>query len=316
MRHILTCAAVLAATMLPAQAGTLPAATPVIVDGPVTVDAGDIEGYMLRVPLERRAEVRASRDRIAAIADNVFLARSLAAKARAAGLDKDEAVQRRLVQVQEALLADLYMQHVEKTAPVVNLEPRARELYLANQARYVVPEQVQVQHILIDLNGRSREMAEERARKVHEEAKSGKEDFLALAARLSDDPGKKANGGDLPYGPPNAFVAPLAKRVAAMSAKGEISEPVESHLGFHIVRFVDRKKERQQTFDEVKRGIIAEEKARLAKKRNDEIVIQLRSSPTVTVHLDKLDALVNPLDDVLAKAAAEAARDAQAPKAP
>src|SRR5687767_1678797 len=260
MRHILTSAALLAATMLPALAGTLPAATPVIVDGPVTVDAGDIEGYMLRVPIERRAEVRAARDRIAAIADNVFLARSLAAKARAAGLDKDEAVQRRLAQVQEALLADLYMQHVEKTAPVVNLEQRARELYFANQARYVIPEQVQVQHILVNFNGRSREMAEERARKIYEEIKSGKEDFLALAARLSDDPGKKANGGDLPYGPPSAFVAPLATRIGAMSTKGELSEPVESNLGFHIVRFMDRKKARQQTFDEVKKDIIAEEK--------------------------------------------------------
>lgn len=311
--RLLSAAALAAAIGFPAMAGTLPPETPVIVDGPVTVDAADIEGYMLRVPPNRRAEIRASKDRVASIADNIFVARSLAAKARALGLDKEITVQRRLQQVQDGLLADLYLQHVEKSAPVVNLEPRARELYIANQARYRVPEQVHVEHILIGLTGRTREMAEERARKVYDEVKSGKEDFLALAARLSDDPDKKRNGGDLGYSSPTSFVAPVAKRIAAMNAKGEISEPIESHMGFHLVRFVDRQKERQLKFEEVKEAIIGEEKERLAKKRADEIITQVRSSSTVIVHLDKLEALVNPLDEVLSKAAAEAARAAAEP---
>src|SRR5688500_18708517 len=62
-------AAAVAAGVLTSQAGSLPPETPVIVDGNVTVDAGDIEGYLLRVPADRRAELRGSRDRIAAIAD-------------------------------------------------------------------------------------------------------------------------------------------------------------------------------------------------------------------------------------------------------
>jgi parvulin-like peptidyl-prolyl isomerase len=305
-----------AAPVFPTSAGSLAPETPLIVDGPVTVDAGDIEGYvLLRIPAERRAEARASGDRIASIADNIFISRSLAAKARELGLDKDVSVQRRLAQVQDGLLADVYMQHLEKATPPVNLEARARELYLAGKARYVSPVQVHVEHILVGLNGRTREMAEERARKLYEEAKSGKEEFLALAARLSDDPDKKRNGGDLGYVSPNHFVEPVAKRIAAMSAKGEISEPIESHMGFHIVRFVDRQKERQLTFDEVKKGIIGQEKERLAKKRSDDVLTRLRSSSTVTVHVDKIEALVNPVDDLLSKAAAaEAARAAEAAK--
>lgn len=316
MRLATVLAALLAAApVFPASAGSLPPETPLIVDGPVTVDAGDIEGFvLLRVPAERRAEARASGESIANIADTIFISRSLAAKARALGLDKDVSVQRRLAQVQDGLLADVYMQHIEKTAPPVNLEARARELYLADKARYVAPEQVHVEHLLVGLNGRTREMAEERARKLYEDAKSGKEEFLALAARYSDDPDKKRNGGDLGYKGPTGFVEPVAKRIATMSTKGEISEPIESYLGFHIVRFVDRKKERQLAFDEVKKGIIAQEKERLAKKRSDDVINGLRSSSTVTVHVDKIEALVNPVDDLLSKAAAEIARDAEAAK--
>ena len=317
MRLKLLHAAGLAAILaFPLHAGTLPADTPVIVDGPVKIDAGDIEGYMLRVPVEHRIGLRASRDRIAGIADNLFIARTFATRARELGLDKEEAVQRRLAQVQDGVLADLYLQHLDKSLPVVDLEPRARELYLANPSRFKLPEQVHVHHILIGLNGRTREMAEERARKVYNEAKSGKEDFLALAARLSDDPGKKRNGGDLGYSAPNGFVAPVAKRIAEMTTKNEISEPVESNLGFHIVRFIDRQKERVRTFDEVKKSLIGDEKERISKKNREETVTQIRSSRTVTVHLDKLDALVIPVDDVLSKAAATGAAAAAEPQKP
>ena len=315
MRKKFLLASALGAVSLAAIAATLPLDTPLIVDGKVVVDAGDIEGYLLRVPVDRRIELRTSKDRIVAMADNVFVTRSLATKARDLGLDKDPSVQRRLAQVQDGLLADVYSQHLEKTAPVVNLEPRARELYLGDPARFKSPEQVHIQHILIGLTGRTREMAEERARKVYEEVKSGKEDFLALAARLSDDPVKKNNGGDLGYSGAKSFVEPVAKRVAAMSVKNEISEPIESHQGFHIVRFIDRQKERTLSFDEVKADLIKQEKERIQKKRIEELITQIRSSSTVVVHLDKLEALVVPADDILKKAAAEAARTPEPAKA-
>jgi peptidyl-prolyl cis-trans isomerase C len=310
--HLPSIAALSFGVALTTIAAPLAPETPVIVDGPITVDVADVEGYLLRVPENRRAEVRVSRDRIASIADNIFIARSLAAKARAAGLDKDPTVQRRMQQVQDNLLADLYMQNVEKNAAQLNLEQRARELYLAEPSRFTIPEQVYVQHILIGLNGRTRDMAEERAKQVYEEVKSGKEEFLALAARLSDDPDKKRNGGDLGYSSPTAFVGPVAKQLATMKTKGEISMPVESHQGFHILKFIDRKAAETKKFEEVKKALIAEEKEKLAKTRNEEIITKIRSSSTVTVHLDKLDALVVPADQALSKASAPAPATAPA----
>lgn len=295
------------ALSLAAPAADIPLDTPLVVDGPIKVDAGDLEGFMLRVPEQHRAPVRADPERVATMVDNIFIARTLAAKARAAGLDKDPAVQRRMVQVQEALLADLYMQHLEKTAPVVDLEPRARELYLADPKKYTRPERVHVQHILVDLNGRTREMARERAMKFYEDIRSGKEDFLAIAARYSDASDKERNGGDPGYGPPNAFVEPVAKRIAQMTKKGEVSEPIESHAGFHIVRFMDRRQPELVKFEEVKKGLVAAEKELIAKKRHEDLIREIRSSKTVTVYRDNVDKLVTPLPDMAKAAAAEAA---------
>ena len=304
--------ALLAALALPSLANApLAPDTPVIVDGSVKVDAGDIEGFIQRIPLERRAEARASSERIATYADAVFVQRSFAAKAREAGLDKDPIVRRRLVQAQDALLADLYLQHVDSAVKVPNLEPRARELYNGEPARFTSAEQVYVQHILVGPQWRTREMALERAQKVYEEAKAGKEDFLALAARYSDDPDKKRNGGDLGYNSPTAFVDPVRNQIAAMKVKGEISAPIESAYGFHIVRFVDRKMPELAKFDDVKRGIIAAERDKLHKKAREDALGSIRDSATVVVHRDKVEALAIPIDDALKRAAAAAA---QSPK--
>ena len=268
---------------------------PLIVDGPIVVDARDVDAYLLRVPEERRGDFRISYDRVASVADATFISRSLAAKAKELGLDRDPAVQRRLQQVQEAFLADLYSQRIRKDAITVNLDKRARELYVAERNKYVTAEHVWLHHILIDLKGRTREMAMERAREVHAKAKAG-EDFLSLAARYSDDPNKSRNGGNLGYMSPKSFAPSVQEAIAKLKAKGEISEPVESEHGFQIVLLRDRKPPTPVKFEDVQHKIVAAEKERLQKERLDTEIQNIRSSSTVVTHRPNVEALVIPLD--------------------
>jgi parvulin-like peptidyl-prolyl isomerase len=278
--------------VLPALAGDPPLDAPLIVDGPIKVDAGDFLGAMERVPPETRSEFRTSYERIAGMVDNIFVARSFASKAREAGLDKDPVVQRRLAQAQDALLADLYIKRLDEATEKMDFDQRARELYDADATRYVKPEQVYVQHILIGLTGRTREMALERAKQVYDEAKSGKEDFLSLAARYSDDPDKKRNGGDLGWNSPKSFVPPVTEWIDKAARKDEISPPIESYMGFHIVRFVDRQKPEPMKFEAVKASIIKAEKERLAKKRLEDAIRAVRESKSVVIHKDNVEAFV------------------------
>ncbi len=295
------------ALSLPAVAAPVAPETPLIVDGPVTVDAADFEGNILRIPENRRGEFRMSYDRVAAVVDNIFVARALAAKARQAGLDQDPAVQRRLTQLQDAFLADLYVQRMERDAPKADFEPRARELYKMDQAKYMAPEQVYTQQILITLNGRTREMALERARKVYDEAKAGKEDFLALAARYSEDPDMKRNGGDVGYNAKDSFPAAVAKAVATANVKGQVLEPIESERGFHVVRFIDRQKEEPLKFEAVKKKLIAVETDKFNKKRLEDLLESVRKTPTVVVHPENVEKLVIPVDPAKLQQAVEAA---------
>jgi peptidyl-prolyl cis-trans isomerase C len=301
-------AAAACAAAIAASAASLAPETPLITSPSVTVDAADFEGNMLRIPEKYRAEVRMSYDRVATIVDNIFVTRTLADRARELGLDKDPAIQRRLRQLQDGLLADLYMQKREKEAVAIDLEQRARELFKARESEMKTPELVYVQHILINLNGRTRDTALERAKKVVQDAKGG-EDFLALAAKYSDD---RRNGGDLGYSSPTSFVEPVRKAIDTMKTKGEISEPIESESGYHIVKFVERKSPRPVKFEETRKKLIEAERERIQKGRIEGTVQEVRNAPDVTIHRANVEALVLPFDAAKMKAAQDAAEDAPA----
>lgn len=300
---ILLTAALAAVTVSAAPAKLAPNA-PLVTNGPIVVDSADFEGNMLRIPEGKRSEVRMSYDRVASIVDNIFIARSLAVKARELGLDKDPAVQKRLQQVQDGVLADLYMQKLENEPVAANLEQRARELYRADQSKFVTKEEVYVQHILVNLSGRTRQTALERATKAAGEAKAG-EDFLSVATRYSDDPDAKRNGGDLGYNAPTSFVEPVRKALASMKTKGEIAGPIESEQGFHIIKFVDRKAPQQLKYEAVAKQLIDAERDRLMKLRTESAVREVRSSPSVVVHRENVQQLVVPVDPELVRRAME-----------
>lgn len=271
----------------------LPAQTPLIIDGDVRVDAADFEGNILRIPEERRAAFRMSHERVASIVDNVHVARSLAHKARAAGLDADPAVQARLRQLQDAFLAELYTQKLEKEAIAPDFEPRARELYAVDREKYLTDEEAHVQQILVGISCRTNAQAREVAQRAFEEARAGKENFLALAAKYAD-PGEKAHkGGDIGTGPVKRLVAPVREALARLK-KGEISEPVESPFGYHVLKLIDRKPAQPKPFDAVKQELIAAEKAKLQRKRVEDAVLSVRNSQTVITYRENVEKLVAP----------------------
>lgn len=297
----------LGAIALTASGAALAPNAPLIEDGPIVVDAQDFEANMLRIPENRRADFRTSYDRVATIVDGIYVTRAVAAKARAQGLDKDPILQRRLQQLQDAMLADAYVQKIEKEAPKVDYELLAREDYKAQANELKKPEQVYIQQIVIGLNGRTKEMAAERAQKVREEAMKPDVDFLALAEKYSDDPDKARNGGDVGYKTATELAEPIRSVVQKMRHKGETSQPVETPLGFHIVRFIDRRPPRPLKFEEVKDTLIKREKEKLQKARVDAIFDEARASKTVVVHRDNVEALVVPLDpEEVKRKAAEA----------
>jgi peptidyl-prolyl cis-trans isomerase D len=89
-----------------------------------------------------------------------------------------------------------------------------------------------------EVETRSLEEAEALANEIYERLRNG-EDFAELAAEYSDDLSNAQNGGDLGWFARGQMVAPFEDAAFALEP-GEISEPVETQFGFHIIELIDK----------------------------------------------------------------------------
>lgn len=91
---------------------------------------------------------------------------------------------------------------------------------------------------------------EEEAKAIEAELAAGK-DFGALAAEKSTDPASGPNKGELGWFQPEQMVAPFAEAVKGMKA-GEVSKPVETQFGWHVIKLMETRQVAAPNFDEVK----------------------------------------------------------------
>lgn len=166
-------------------------------------------------------------------------------------------------------------------------DAEAKAFYDQNPDKFEVPETVKASHILIatpeDATPEVLAAKEKLAKATYERVKKG-EPFEKVAGEVSEDPGSKANGGDLDYFSKDRMVKEFAD--AAWKLKiGEISEPVKSQFGFHIIKVTDKKPAHTVSFDEGKGKIVtflSQQKKQTAIKST---LIDLQKNADVKINL-------------------------------
>ncbi|WP_456413827.1 peptidylprolyl isomerase [Oceanithermus profundus] len=126
-------------------------------------------------------------------------------------------------------------------------EAATRMLYLLDREAYAEPEQICTAHILVP----SREEAEDVIARL-----KGGADFAELAREVSQDPGSAPRGGDLGCVALGRFV-PEFERAALALQPGQVSEPVQTQFGWHVIRMNDRRPARVLPYEEVRGQIRA-----------------------------------------------------------
>jgi peptidyl-prolyl cis-trans isomerase D len=159
--------------------------------------------------------------------------------------------------------------------------------YDKNKDRYNEPEKRHARHILIPI-GKDDAAARKQAEDVLAQAKAGK-DFAALAKQYSQDPGSADKGGDLGWSDRNQFVGPFSDALFKMNV-GEITGPVKSQFGYHIIRLDEIQPGKTKTVADVRSELEAELKRNSAADRFGEIQEQLQGK--VDQSGNNLDSLV------------------------
>jgi peptidyl-prolyl cis-trans isomerase D len=144
---------------------------------------------------------------------------------------------------------------VESAGKTIEInDDELREYYDNNQDRYGLPEQRKASHILIQLAQDADEAsvaeAKEKIEALSERLAQG-EEFAELAKANSQDPGSAANGGDLGYFA-RGVMDPAFEAATFALEQGQISEPVRSGFGFHLIKLVDIKAGDVKPFEEAR----------------------------------------------------------------
>jgi peptidyl-prolyl cis-trans isomerase C len=158
-------------------------------------------------------------------------------------------------------------------------EAEVRALYEAQIKTLPAEEEVRASHILVD----TLEQASDLARKI-----SGGADFADLARRYSHDPTTNLFGGDLGYFVKSQMISEIEQAAFALQ-RGQISKPVKTKFGWHLVRVDDRRPGPVPTFDDVK----VELTDLLVQRKTQEAMVALREKAKVKIDdpiLAKTDA--------------------------
>ena len=139
-------------------------------------------------------------------------------------------------------------------------------------------EEVHARHILIRANAgddKASKDAEDKIKAVIVRLNKG-EDFAKVAGEVTEDPSGKANGGDLGYFTKEQMVPDFAD-VAFKLDKGQISGPVKTQFGWHVIKVEDKRTKQPPSFDEVKPQI----EQFVVRKAQADLVTKLRADGKV-----------------------------------
>ncbi len=215
-----------------------------------------------------------------------------AKKAEAEKLDQSPDYAQKLAYYKEKLAMEEYLSKVAKDATTEEAEHKAYD----EAAKAEPPqEEIHARHILVP--------TKEEAEKALARVKAG-EDFAKVATELSKDPG--GQGGDLGWFTKDRMVPEFADAAFKLK-KGEVSEPVHTQFGWHIIKVEDTRMKTFPPFEQVK-----DQAARyVAQKAQSEAVTSLHNAAKI----EKFDADGKPLPPD-APAAAEEPAGADKSKTP
>lgn len=165
---------------------------------------------------------------------------------------------------------------------VVPTDADLQKLYDENRAMYVREESRRVRHIVIaPQDGEADAAVLKRAESVVAEARGGK-DFGELAKKYSSDPSKE-QGGELGFVTRQAFEGPIGDALFAMKV-GDVSAPVKSQYGYHILKLEEIQPTEERPFAEVRAELDsqyrADKSAELFGERQDQIQAQIEKGVT------------------------------------
>jgi peptidyl-prolyl cis-trans isomerase C len=247
---------------------TVPSDRVVITIGNEKITAAQFDEIIAAIPAQYQAQARGAGRK--QFADNLVRILVLAQEGHRRKVDETPQYQNQIHFQNSNILAGLTFDQIGKETKIDDAE--LRKYYDAHLNEL---DQVKARHILIRMKGSplpvkpgQKDLTEEEAlakvQDLRKQIEAGK-DFATLAREESDDTGSGSNGGDLGYFHHNQMV-PAFETAAWALKPGELSEPVKTQFGYHLI-----KGEGHKPFEEMKPEIEKRMRPEAAQKALDQL---------------------------------------------
>jgi len=228
------------------------------------------------------------------LARSELVRQSLLAEAKSKGWDKKPDVTFLMERAKEQALLQLYMSDVARPPAAYPSEEEIKKAYEANKSAFAAAAQFNLAQIFLAVpeNGdkQAAGAAQKKAGDLAAKARVKGADFAQLAKESSDHKDTAPKGGDLGWLAENQML-PEIRAVAEKMEKGDVSMPIRSPTGWHIVKVIDKKPPSTRPLSEVRDAIVGQMRLRRAQEMERKYMEEMvaRSQPTVNqVELSKL----------------------------
>ncbi len=212
-----------------------------------------LEILLERAPVNAQRKLLGNKKALKKQLEQIYLRRVLADMAVQEGLDKEGLNAARLQNIRNNALYLLKLDALRKSNSK-DYTKYAQQLYQVNKTDYKISDRINAAHILISTKELSDAEALQKAIQIRQQLLLGA-DFSELAIKESDDNSVQSNKGELGTFTVDKMVKPFSDAALAMQA-GEISEPIKTRYGYHIIKLNNKIAAGYKSFDEVKVSII------------------------------------------------------------
>lgn len=229
-----------------------------------------------RIPAENRLRLLRDKDRLEEIMNQLLISDQLASAAEDAGFEADPMVVARMQLAAREELARAWLEHYVRGLSQPDYELMAREYWQVNRSEFQTIPTVDVTHILISTAERDDTAALELATGLHERLIKDPSGFDAMVIEYSEDPSAAANKGRF-YGVKKGEMTRAFEDMAFSLDAGQISGPVKTPYGYHLIRLDGKKPAEVKPFREVRQELVMKMRAEHRREAQNNYLTQLYS---------------------------------------
>ncbi|MBF0404404.1 peptidylprolyl isomerase [Candidatus Magnetominusculus xianensis] len=267
------------------KGGQAPAAaadtTPIVKIGDVSITAASIEAELSKLPAEVKQYFK-GKEGMTKLIEEMKKTELLNLEAKKAGIDKTPEYVQKIEEFKKVTLINALVQKAFKPE-MAQVSPDEIKAYFDNNSKdFTMPEQIKASHLLV----KTEEEAKDAAAKI-----KGGTDFATVAKSVSIDKMTADKGGDLGFFSKGQMEPSFDAAVFKLK-KGEVSAPVKTTFGYHIIKVTDIKPAKKVDFDSAKSVISQLLSEQKKNKAFDDFYIGIEKGYNVMVDKKALDEFI------------------------